>query len=402
MQAQMERLPRLEFSFVNAVDGRTLPDTICVALAGKFWVKSKGTIGCFLSHVRIWECVAQQNEPFVVVLEDDVSVKKLSTLWSIKLPENFDIVFINDRMSPGFAADQADFVDMATALRHLDMRKGAGSDGYLLTPSAARKMLTAIEQDGYAGHIDGRLLRYASSEADVEALEPDSYTAIVMRSHHGPRPPALGLLKGYATTLPLVRNVAWHSTREAMNTPPSLAAAGQAQTTAAAITVQWPEAFTSTPPALEASWIDHALRKPASQSSLSDWSVGADMLDDAGRAVLGEPQPPYAFHTNFEDRPWWQVDLGGTRLLKHVVVVNRYDNIAFASRATPLIGEVSDDGSIWREIFRTPNGLFFGTGTRQMTWTSLEILKARHLRLSVARRSCLHLAQVQVFGPAQE
>ena len=99
--AQFSRLPDLRPRIVDGVYGSSLPDSLCEALAqDRRWAKNKGTIGCFLSHVKAWEEVARLTDRFSLVLEDDVNVAGLRHLNGLVLPDDAEIVFVNDRMSP--------------------------------------------------------------------------------------------------------------------------------------------------------------------------------------------------------------------------------------------------------------------------------------------------------------
>jgi hypothetical protein len=145
--------------------------------------------------------------------------------------------------------------------------------------------------------------------------------------------------------------------------------------------------------------VDHALGGAARQSSMSSSSIGATALEDAARAVQGIVQNPYAFHTGWENGPWWDVDLGAVRSITHVVIHNRTEDDGIIGRATPLSASISFDGDIWLPLFVTPDALIFGLQGRKLVWQSPEVVKTRFLRLSVARITCFHLRQVQVFGP---
>jgi len=214
---QFAGLPGLQPEIVTGIYGTSLPDSVCEALVReKRWAKNKGTIGCFLSHVKAWEEVARISSRFAIVLEDDINVSALKHLPSLDLPADADIVFINDRMSPGDGLGAPIALPIARALRRLEaVRGGPGGDGYLLTPAGAAKLLAACGTDFYFGHVDGRLLRYASTEEDLATLPADSWIVGVVRHHRHPTLiPKLGLLKGYCLSVPLVRHLGVASIRE--------------------------------------------------------------------------------------------------------------------------------------------------------------------------------------------
>jgi hypothetical protein len=93
-----------------------------------------------------------------------------------------------------------------------------------------------------------------------------------------------------------------------------------------------------------------------------------------------------SFSTREEPSPWVSYDFGKTRSLHSIVVHNRSD--CCWDRALPLLVEVSDDGSRWRELVRTE---------RPFIRFSHDLdAKARYVRLRVARKSYLHLDQVTI------
>lgn len=53
-----------------------------------------GQIGCALSHISILKKIQQQDEPYGLILEDDVIIPPNFSLEKIKLPDDFDICFL--------------------------------------------------------------------------------------------------------------------------------------------------------------------------------------------------------------------------------------------------------------------------------------------------------------------
>ncbi|MCS6900086.1 MAG: discoidin domain-containing protein [Myxococcales bacterium] len=93
------------------------------------------------------------------------------------------------------------------------------------------------------------------------------------------------------------------------------------------------------------------------------------------------------FHTNEEDRPWFEVDLGVPQPIRVVEVTNRTDG--FQERAVPLVIELSDDHLRWREVARK-NETF-------NHWKAKFALQhARYVRVRAQRRTFLHLEGVAV------
>jgi F5/8 type C domain-containing protein len=88
------------------------------------------------------------------------------------------------------------------------------------------------------------------------------------------------------------------------------------------------------------------------------------------------------FHTETQDNPWAEIDLGAPKKVRRVEVVNRDD--CCSENAIPLVVEVSGDRVTWTEVARRVQN--FGS------WSaSFPPKTARFVRLRVPRRSVLHL-----------
>jgi GR25 family glycosyltransferase involved in LPS biosynthesis len=201
----------LSVTRVPGVYGADLPLTALKLLSlSSEWSKRRGEIGCFLSHVKAWEAIAMTSAPFCLVLEDDAVPLGLDRVAALTLPDDADLVFINDRMSPGSrysSTDQAvECRPLHDSLRVLNQTSyGVGADGYLLTPVAAAKLIAAVEQDGCFGNLDWRLLRYSLEPGDLEQEFGGTRVDVVVRTHHNKlRPPKWGILKAYCINMPLV------------------------------------------------------------------------------------------------------------------------------------------------------------------------------------------------------
>lgn len=61
----------LKFEIVDAVDGATLSDTQCASLLANGINYVRGVIGCYLSHINLYEKIIQENIDVALILEDD-------------------------------------------------------------------------------------------------------------------------------------------------------------------------------------------------------------------------------------------------------------------------------------------------------------------------------------------
>ncbi len=149
------------------------------------------------------------------------------------------------------------------------------------------------------------------------------------------------------------------------------------------------------PPALS----NIALLRPALQSSLFPWSESASTAADAAGPVSGTRTGGYQCHTDMEQDPWWQVDLGDGAVVREVRVHNRLDRET-ASRASSLSLLASDDGKAWTVLHeRTAPEPFGGLDGRPLTWRAGEDgATMRFLRVALNGFTCLHLDQVEAYG----
>lgn len=119
--------------------------------------------------------------------------------------------------------------------------------------------------------------------------------------------------------------------------------------------------------------------------------------DDAFGAVDGVKNGKWGFHTAYEKRPWWQVDLGRVHVLSRALLYNRCDG-GVAARSAGLTILLSDDGRRWREVYRHDGTVFFGATDEKPLEVSLDGARARFLRVRIPTAEYLHLDEVEVYG----
>ncbi len=101
----------------------------------------------------------------------------------------------------------------------------------------------------------------------------------------------------------------------------------------------------------------------------------------------GDTRTDIFFHTNDDNEPWVQIDLGKEQEFSLIEIVNRRD--FGPDRAIPLAVEVSNDGQHWREVARQK--------TTFTVWTTrIAPTRARYVRAKALRKTWLHLERVTV------
>jgi len=222
VQAQLQRMGSTVLR-VSGVDGRTLPDVASRMLTHGASSRMKGTLGCFLSHVRAWELCAQSDRPYAFVTEDDTyfllppppSTNSLATG-----DRKFDLCFVNERtQNAGFFPDNLPFDEVPPLGRILankiDGFHGIGTDGYFVSREAARKLLDMVAQDGLVGDVDWRLMLYAVSDDEIEATKND-FIRDTLKLHRSFRKSS-GKLEAVIAAPAIVRTYNGGSIRSLMN-----------------------------------------------------------------------------------------------------------------------------------------------------------------------------------------
>lgn len=128
--------------------------------------------------------------------------------------------------------------------------------------------------------------------------------------------------------------------------------------------------------------------EPVNLAAGKPWRTSSKWIDcDQSVGRCGPHVTRILFHTNEDESPWFELDLGAPTAFSSVTVVNRSDHMP--ERAVPLIVEVGDDQTTWRTVAERSETF--------STWrTSFPTATARFVRLRVPRRTYLHLEAVRV------
>jgi hypothetical protein len=125
---------------------------------------------------------------------------------------------------------------------------------------------------------------------------------------------------------------------------------------------------------------DLAEGKPwRASSAFHDFTASGTMSETRGQGIF--------FHTEEEENPWFEIDLGLPRLVRAVTIVNRSD--CCRERAVPLVVSIGTDRSNMKEV---------GRRTSEFSVWSAPFVpqQARYVRIHVPRKSLLHLELVHV------
>ncbi|MBX3746862.1 MAG: discoidin domain-containing protein [Verrucomicrobiae bacterium] len=122
--------------------------------------------------------------------------------------------------------------------------------------------------------------------------------------------------------------------------------------------------------------------------------------DDAAGGCDGITTGGYGFHTDLDDTPWWQVDLGQIEPIRDVRLWNRTDSEDMARRAARFQILLSHDGTTWTSHYQHPDRLFYGyrMPDRSPLVIPLTNALARFVRIQLPERTFLHLDEIEIHG----
>lgn len=119
------------------------------------------------------------------------------------------------------------------------------------------------------------------------------------------------------------------------------------------------------------------------------WTTSSSAFDcHPAQGECGGVKTRIFFHTKEEQDPWLQYDLGSKTQVSALRIENRQDGEG--ARAVPLVVEVSDDASQFKEVARRTEDF--------SVWKpSFSKVTTRYVRLRVPRKSMLHLDDVEIY-----
>jgi hypothetical protein len=116
---------------------------------------------------------------------------------------------------------------------------------------------------------------------------------------------------------------------------------------------------------------------------------------DATGACDGVKDGKWGFHTENENKPWWQIDLGRQMTLDRLVLYNRCD---LPERTSRIIVLLSTDGRNFEKVYQHDGKTFFGYTDNKPLVIKLQNAQARYLRLQLPSKSYFHLDEVEIYA----
>ena len=143
---------------------------------------------------------------------------------------------------------------------------------------------------------------------------------------------------------------------------------------------------------IEADWLrQEQVRHTPTVSKSTDVTPQQDAAGACDRIKNGA----WGFHTENEEYPWWQIDLGTSLRLGRMTIYNRCD---LADRASRLMILVSDDGRSFSQVYQHDGTVFFGHTDKKPLLVKLGGVEARYVRLQLPGKSYFHLDEVEIYA----
>jgi hypothetical protein len=136
--------------------------------------------------------------------------------------------------------------------------------------------------------------------------------------------------------------------------------------------------------------IDIAPLGKATQSSLSKWSK----KNDAQRAVMNIGNVDFAFHTEKEQNPWWELILDKPRIIEYIILHNRKDECRDRSRR--LIVEVFD-GKKYVKIYQGDSPFGAEPSDLPLILSYIYPHKIERIKITSQISEYFHLSKVNVL-----
>jgi hypothetical protein len=141
-----------------------------------------------------------------------------------------------------------------------------------------------------------------------------------------------------------------------------------------------------------------ALKKPATLSSVSQWSRSQIHAEEAAGGNDGNIQGGNGFHTAFEENPWWAVDLLKQVHIHKIILYNRLD---LKERCVKVLLSCSDDNQDWRVMAaKLDDAVFGGADGNPLVVVFDTPMTARYVKVTMLGEGFLHLDEIEVYADA--
>ena len=140
----LKKTIKYNFKFFDAIDGKNIPNNIKQKYNIDYLKLRPGEIGCFISHLLLWEKIKNNNKS-VLILEDDANI--IGDI-EIDLPTDYDIVFFG-HCGEDIGKNVYDNIYKSVYPRCLH--------GYLVSSSGVKKLIELFKNEKIDFPIDEKI-----------------------------------------------------------------------------------------------------------------------------------------------------------------------------------------------------------------------------------------------------
>lgn len=148
--------PKDSIEVIQAFDGKSINDETKKErkLVHKFKAGlPMGAVGCFISHLRIWKKMVNDNIPVAMIFEDDAQFNEnfYDFMESMEIPEKVNLLYFGGRFSknvtiPDYAMESINNKVYRHITEPWDMRlHERTTHGYILTSKLAKFLINAFD-----------------------------------------------------------------------------------------------------------------------------------------------------------------------------------------------------------------------------------------------------------------
>ena len=127
-----------------------------------------GEIGCYVSHMRIWEKIRDEHIPFCIILEDDLTIESnlADAITNLQRLKNWDLIKLSDNRENPFI-DEASLNNDLTLGNYL---KGPnGCQGYAISLTGAKKLL---QRKPFFRPVDVDIQFHSEVDLNITGIKP--------------------------------------------------------------------------------------------------------------------------------------------------------------------------------------------------------------------------------------
>jgi GR25 family glycosyltransferase involved in LPS biosynthesis len=186
------RQANISLNRISGLKGTSLPNAVVARLGDRVDPRKKGNLGCFVSHFNAWERFVETEHDTALIVEDDFRprIRFPKSLDLLGIKTEFDICWLSERMATAKSGELTfnrveDVAELRTANTSAGQRWhwAVGTEGYLVSRSGALKLLEYVNEDGFFGDVDARLLAYSLSPESKSRMSIHSLSRKLVDAH---------------------------------------------------------------------------------------------------------------------------------------------------------------------------------------------------------------------------